>query len=249
MTPSPTASPAESGGAIFANPEQLLAGLWLLLGFGLFAILAVIIFILLAQNRYFRAVEVLARQGMRSTPGESSATIGPIAGQGPTELMPADAIEITGPNALTVGKPGFYVAKKGPNPAPVTWSVDPAEGTKLEPAGQTAAVQITITKAGPTKVIGTSDGDSGTLAVDVQEPADAGSTVLGYIGAGWGSVVVSILVAAVVGALALANVLDGQAVAGLYGALLGYLFGVQVRAGSATPNAGQLGGQANSGTP
>ena len=250
MNATPTPSPAASGtGVIFASSGDLLAGLWLVLGFGLFAILIVIIFILLAQNRYFRAVEYLARRGMTSSPGQTQATI---SGGTDSGLAPPPEITITGPKFLIVGEPSEYAAKAGDDPAPVTWSVQGMDEAKIDPATASASVKVTPSESGPFAIVATTDdGRRAMLPVMAEKPVIA-ATVLGYVGAGWGSIVVAIIVAAIVGALGIATVLDGQAIAGLYGALIGYLFGVQLQSGGGTSGAqtgsgGVAGGTAGTG--
>jgi hypothetical protein len=76
-----------------------------------------------------------------------------------------------------------------------------------------------------------------TLAVTASQARVERSTALPFIGPGWGSIVVSVVIAVVVAALGLASVLDGQAIAGLYGALVGYLFGMRTAAGGGTSGA------------
>lgn len=245
MSASPAASPAASStpGAIFANPEQLLSGIWLMLGFGLLAIAVVVIFILLAQRRYFQAVEYLARRGMISSPGKTEATITGLHGALDTSIV------LAGPEILTIGQAGEYSAKTAGQPTAVTWTVDPPDRAKVDPTTAADSVKVTASTAGPLKITGTAGSQgSADLHVAAQKAPESVASVLGYIGSGWGSVVVAILVAAVVGALGLAKVLDGQAVAGLFGSLLGYLFGVVTRAsGGASGQGGQAGGTGGTG--
>ena len=208
-----------------------------MLGFGLFAILVVIIFILLAQRRYFRAVEYLAGRGMNSIPGKTEATIP--SGQGGTGESIDEGIVIAGPDTLTVGRSGEYSATMAGRATPVTWTVDPPDRANFDPTSPTGTVKVTPSAAGPLKIIANADVGN-ALCVTAEKPAEPAASVLGYVGSGWGSIVVAILVAAVVGALGIAKVLDGQAIAGLYGALLGYLFGVQAHG-----DGGASGGQAD----
>jgi hypothetical protein len=245
VTATPIASPSASGatGAAFSDPAQLLAGLGVVLAFGLLAILVVVIFILEAQGRYFQAVERLARRGIVTSPGQTEATIKAGAR---TQLnaagQPAD-ITVAGPKYLTVGEPAEYTAKAEGKLTRVTWSTQGADKKpKLEPTTASERVKVTPTESGPFAILATVQAGAAYLAVTAEKPSTA-ATVLGYVGAGWGSIVVSIVVAAVVAALGIAGVLDGQAIAGIYGALVGYLFGFQLRsAGTGGEGTGTTGG-------
>jgi hypothetical protein len=118
------------------------------------------------------------------------------------------------------------------------WSVDPPAAAKVAPAtGATTTVRAS--RAGAFRLLATAGDASVEIGVTAEAPP-AAPTVLPFIGGGWGSVIVSILVAVIVAVLGLAGVLDGQAIAGLYGVLVGYLFGVK------TPTTG--GGDAKGGT-
>jgi hypothetical protein len=70
--------------------------------------------------------------------------------------------------------------------------------------------------------------------------------VLPFIGAGWGSVVVAIAIAAVTGALGLAGAITGEAVATILGALAGYVV-AKGQTETRSPSQPQSGGGGSSG--
>ena len=231
MTATPVPSPAASGtsGAVFSDPSQLLTGLGIVLAFGLLAMVIVLAFILLAQDRQFDTVEFLARRGLPSTSRDISATIPAVAAKTGAAAQPE--VKITGPDRIIVGEPADYAAaEQDGKKAPVFWSVAPSDTAKVEPTTAAAQVKVTVSKPGPVAILAArAKGEAPVVLAVTAEKAASSMTVLGAIGAGWGSIVVSIAVAAVVAALGIAGVLDGQAIAGIYGALIGYLFGFQLQ--------------------
>ena len=209
-------------------------------------ILLVVILVLFAQNRYFQTVEVLGRLGRDSTPSPSLATA--TSGTDPAGAFGAGEpkLEVTGPATVAVAKASEYTAKLDGQPATeATWTINPPAMAKVEP-GKGASVKVTPAKAGAFKVTASVGTRTATLDATAQAPAVAG-TVLPFIGGGWGSIIVSILVATIVAVLGLARVLDGQAIASLYGALVGYLFGVRTPASGGGGGAGGGGAGAGSG--
>jgi hypothetical protein len=143
--------------------------------------------------------------------------------------------EIKGPTEVTIDGPATFTAH-GDWAADVTWSVNPASNAALSSA-QGAEVEITAKIAGDFTLVATlpPDGAKGRTAaleqrirVTATEPKDESSTGAGatffFSGRGYGTVVIALVVAAVTTVLATLGVLTGQAVAGLLGALLGYVF-------------------------
>jgi hypothetical protein len=231
VTATPVPSPVASGasGAVFADADKLLTGLGLMLVFGLLAMVVVLTFIYFAKDLEFDTVKFLARRGMASTPRDISATIPAVAPSRTAQGQPQ--INVTGPDRMVVGEPAAYsAAEDGGKKATVTWSFAPSDAAKVEPMTG-AMTKVTASKPGPLAIIATKAGSqsSAVLAVMAENPLPA-MTVLGSIGAGWGSIIVCIVVAAVVAALGIAGVLDGQAIAGIYGAIIGYLFGSRLQA-------------------
>jgi hypothetical protein len=238
MNASPTASPIthEMPGASFSDPTQLLLGVGVVLGFGLIAIAIVAIFILLAQGRYFDAVESLARRGMSTSPGQTQATIGGLTARGGAA---APDIKVAGPQFLRVGEPVEYTATQNGRSVSVAWEVQGTDTVTVEPPTGDR-VRVTASEPGPFALVAkvASRPEQPAILVVTAEKSGNAATVLGYVGAGWGAIVVSIVVAAIVAALGIAGVLDGQAIAGIYGALIGYLFGYQLRSAGTSSGGG-----------
>lgn len=228
-----------ASGSAFSDPGQLLNALALTFIFGLAVILLVVILVLLAQRRYFEAAERLARRGLPSRPGWASATSEPPAADEEGTLGPAaPLLSIAGPDTIVVGTGDTYTATLDGQPtSAAAWSVDPPAAAKVKPATG-ATVTVTASRAGPFRLVATVGDAEVEIGVTAEAPP-AAPTVLPFIGGGWGSVIVSILVAVIVAVLGLAGVLDGQAIAGLYGVLVGYLFGVKTpTTGGEKPKAG-----------
>jgi hypothetical protein len=216
----------------FTEAGQLLAAVALILLFGGFLFTGIVLYLVHEQRRYFDAVEHLAERGIGSEPVHVSSTVpgappaaDPVTGEQP----PADASEefsIDGPAEVAVGTAADYRATVGAGAAEAAWSVRPAELAAVAPAtGSTVAV--VAVKPGPFRLTAAHpDGRTVTLGLTAAATRDRDATKLSRVAFGWGSIVIALAIAILVGVLGMAQVLDGQAIAGIYGTLAGYLFGV-----------------------
>jgi hypothetical protein len=242
----PSASPAAAGApAGLSEPGQLLGAFALLLLFGAFVLVGIVAYLMNEQRLYFGAVRGLARRGLTSRPVEVSATL-PDRADAAGE---AAALSVSGPASVSVGKPAKYTATSGADPAAApTWTIEPADIAVVAPSTG-VDVQVVAVKVGSFKLSAKgSGGETVTLTIAAEDGVGNGATQLPFVGAGWGSIVVALVIAVLVAALGLVRILDGQAIAGLYGTLAGYLFGVFTTSGGATSGAtGGTGSTANSG--
>jgi hypothetical protein len=226
---SPSTSPSSS--AVISDPAQLLTAFGLLFVFGAVIVLMIVGFLFASQRAYFTTVRGLARSGHVSKPAAVSATTGQ---GGAGSLGPGGGggeLAIAGSPTLTVGTPSTYAVTLDGAPSDATWTADPGAAAAIAPTTG-SSVSVVALQPGSIKLAATVGGQTVTLTVTAEARVESAIT-LPFIGPGWGSIVVSIVIAVVVAALGLAGILDGQAIAGLYGALVGYLFGVRTGAGGA----------------
>ena len=234
---------ATTSAAVFTDPVQLLNAFALLFLFGAFVVLAVVVYLIVTDRAFYQAVGAARGRGQPVTVSEVSATAGPAAqslGQGGT---PPD-LTVSGPASVTVGTPVGYAAKLGDAAADAaTWTAEPADAAAIGPSTG-GAVRVVAIKAGPIKLTAANGLQRATLSITAEAPPSRG-IALPFVGGGWGTIVVSTVIVVVAAALGVGGVLGGQAIAGLYGALVGYLFGM--RPGSGGSGSGGTGGSGSGG--
>jgi hypothetical protein len=243
-------STPSTAGPAFADPAQRLIALGILALFGIAVLAIVTAFILGSGSRYFTSVERLARRGVATAPQLVTATSQP--GQASLDGPAEPQLSVTGPDKVTVGVATAYRAMLGDAPAnEAQWTVEPANAATVDP---TTGSQVTVTA----KTTGSFElkASSGSTSIGITisaEASDAGRTLLPFIGGGWGAIIVSIVIAVIVAILGLLGVVGSEAIAALFGTLLGYLFGIRTsdaggsRGDSANP--GSQSGSATSPTP
>jgi hypothetical protein len=132
------------------------------------------------------------------------------------------------------------VATSSPNPADHVQPVRDRSSKLLLTAKQAGKLTLTATGGDP---VATSD----PKAITVVEPSRA-RVGLPFVGVGWGSVVVAILILTVTGALGLAGKLGGQSFTTIIVALVGYVVVKGVTDNSAHAAAGTTGAAPTGGT-
>jgi len=156
------------------------------------------------------------------TPPPTQAPAAEDASADEREKESAEGVTIEGPTTIVAGVAADFVAKLGSNQAVATWTAAPT--TAIPPLGDpTSRVSVTAQQAGALtlKAAVASATAPGELRVIVVPGASARQ--LPFVGAGWGSVVVAIVIASITGALGLVGALGGEAVATIIGALVGYV--------------------------
>jgi hypothetical protein len=178
-----------------------------------------------AQREYFRLVgQTLARLGKVPEAEDVPPTVRLLA---EVDRLDVGKLDIVGDTVVTVGQPVEFTAKAEDVPVEATWEVDPRDAAEVKPeTGQTVKVTAKkvatfLVKAGAGEGTERREGAQPVSAVTV-EPGRVGS--IRFVGAGWISLLIAMVVVAVVGVLALSGVLASETVATLFGALLGYIF-------------------------
>jgi hypothetical protein len=214
---SQTATTAPTG----ARDDRGLAGLVLL--FGAAGIVAVLGFVLLDRRQTLSQYAKLVAAGAQIQATDVSPQAAPQ--REAAEAARPTPLTILGPNTVVVGVATDFIAQLGDAQVVATWTAEPSTATG--PLGA-ATSRLSLTAGDPgtftltaTPLAGGA-GAPGTRKVTAV-PADRARQVLPFIGAGWGSVVVAIVIAAVTGTLGLAGALTGEAVATILGALAGYV--------------------------
>lgn len=194
------------------------------LAFGLLAIAASLAYLYLIQERFYDAAEQ-AMLLLKSTP--IAAPVGLLARLSGMELLVAEedsGLEIHGPATIPVGPEGAEFSVLGAAEGEeVSWTISPETAATVKPE-RGSKVKVTAAKAGNFTVNaqrGTSKAPPVSVtAVDVA-PQDKG---LPFVGTGWGALVISITLITGAVVLGVMDVLEGEAIATLFGALAGYVF-------------------------
>ena len=136
---------------------------------------------------------------------------------------------------MTVGKPAEYKAT-GNGSDVAAWSVT-GDGATVAPV-QGGATKLTATAAGSYELTVNVANTSATAPITAVEaaPTSAGGVDIPFVGEGYGTVIVAVVLVALATVLSLLAVLDSSAVATLFGAVAGYIF---FKAGAASQGGGQ----------
>lgn len=234
-----TTGTGSSGG----RDDRSLAGLALL--FGLIAVGAVLYFVRNDRKNTLATYATLIESGAAVQAGDVPPQGALPAGQAAVEEL-TPQVTIDGPDMVVVGVPADFVAKQGGTQVVATWTADPAAATA--PLGDPSSrVTITAKQAGSFSLTAAVAGSGSVPKRVAAAPADRARQTLPFIGAGWGSVVVAIIIAALTGALGLAGALTGEGVATILGALVGYVVAkgqTETRPGSSTDGSASGSGSA-----
>jgi hypothetical protein len=221
LSPTPPASTTTTTAP--GRDDRPLAGLALL--FGLVAAGGVLLFVRDDRAATLKTYEKLVKSGATVQVIQVSAQDGAgvaIPGAAEAEIVPGPQVTIDGPDIVVVGKPAEFVAKNNDGGQVVaTWTADPADAT--EPLGEpTSRLTLTATQSGTFSLTASAAGAAAIPKHVTATVADVRGQPLPFVGAGWGSIVVVIVIAAVTGALGLSGQLNGEAVATILGTLAGY---------------------------
>lgn len=244
----PTATPGSSGSTsttttTTGSSEEIGLG-FAALGFGFVAVVSVLIFVRRDRKQALDVQQQLVVSGVPVQPQQVQA--GAAGGAPPVAVVAPAApgpnqIVIEGPDHLRVGQTVDFIARQQGNQTVVPWVAQPADILRL-PAETTSRASITMLKAGQvTLFAGAAGPDRGVRQLLVSPASSATAQGLLFIGAGWGTVVVAIVIASVTTALGLSGALAGEAVATILGGLVGYV----VAKSQSEPDAHKSGGQAS----
>jgi hypothetical protein len=243
-----TTAPASSSGSDADRSDWLSVGV-ILLGFALGG--GLLAYLYLIQRRFFEAEETALRLTKVALPTDS---IDPLFGRLDlvlaTESETPTKLEIEAPPSVLLGKEAELkvTPPDGATLSDVAWTVEPATAASLEPDAGTETTKLKAKAAGTLIVVlaakVTKNGDvtegrgSVTFLAEEVPPAPAG---LPFVGEGYGTILLTILLITVVGVLGLANVLDGDVIATLFGTLAGYFFVREATSASASSDSGAAG--------
>lgn len=194
--------------------------------FGFFVIVALLVYLGSIQGKYYRASEGIVDLGKVPKVISVRAIESDRDGVAPPE------IEIDGPAMIAVGEAAQFKAVSGESAQAVDWTIERTDGgtesATLDPASG-AETKLTAPAAGDYKLIASQNGqkraEATIRALVPQAEADSGQTVgIPFVGEGYGTLVVAVVVVSVAGALGFVGVLDGSALATLFGAIAGYIF-------------------------
>lgn len=234
QTPTPAApAAAAAGGPPTLDPLQviLLVALTMLGIFGLWLIVFRYTFNI--QSMYYQVLQKLAQGGTSVTASSVTARAfmggrTGVLGAG-DEPAPPTILQIEGPRAVNVGAKTTYKATTGQEgdmkPAQdAVWEITP---TNIAVIDKTTGAEVSVTPAVTGTFTLTVKLGSGSTALAVEAVApQAKSVELPFFGEGYGSIGIAIIVLGLVLILGLTQVLSGEAIATILGALVGYIFGV-----------------------
>lgn len=193
----------------------------LVLFFGGFLTASVLLYVWLIQRRYYAAaIDLQRRTGVLPEPEVIHGLVTR------TMLPELDAAKIDGPLVVVVGQKTDYTALKRGLPVEATWTVEPGDLTKpLDAAKKTSSVTIEAIKKGTFMITATVDGEKAppypVTAIEIP-PAETSS--LPFVGEGYGSILVAVVILSLASVLALMGKFSSDAVATLFGAVAGYIF-------------------------
>ncbi len=200
--------------------------------FGFFVIAALLYYLSQVQDKYYRTSEGLVTLGKAIPTAISIAAIE----RDRDGIEPVPEVKIEGPGVVVCGQAAQFKAVSGGAEQTVDWAVEHTDvGTGqvgVEPASG-PRVQVNVVEAGSYKLIakqGAEVRDEVVFNAVAPESADEKSAGLPFVGEGYGSVLIAVVILSIAGALGFAGVLDSSAIATLLGAIAGYIF-VQANSG------------------
>lgn len=234
-----------------SSPSDSKGDRWLavaVLTFALLVIVAVLAYLYGADREYTTLAKLSVRRLGIVPPARD---IPPLARQADrVDAVDAGApppVSIAGPSVLMIGAAQAYTASTQAGPVAADWTVTP-EGLTIAPThGET--VQLTATKLGTYVLSATVTGQAtpGRITVVALEAAkDSTGGAVPFIGAGYGTVLLAVVLVALATVLGLVGVLDGTALGTLLGAIVGYVF-VRGASGGGSPASGGTSAQTGGG--
>jgi hypothetical protein len=200
--------------------------------FALLVIVALLAYLSFIQDKAYGLFEQALGKGTATLHGSSGVAAFVSEDR---DALESAGIKVSGPATVTVGKPAEYKAT-GNGSALAAWSVA-GDGATVAPADG-GATKLTATAAGSYELTVSVANTSATASITAVEaaPTSAGGVDIPFVGEGYGTVIVAVVLVALAAVLGLLDVLDSSAVATLFGAVAGYIF---FTAGAASQGGGQ----------
>jgi hypothetical protein len=134
------------------------------------------------------------------------------------------SLTIEGPSVLTVGIPAVFTATGADGkPIKVTWSAHDTAGVNFS-ATEGEKTEVTVDRPLTFAIVGTPDSGQAETKQLTAVGASSDSPSFSSYASGYGSVVISVVLIAAATALGILNVLTGESLATLFGAIAGYIF-------------------------
>ena len=246
-TPQTTTTTGASGGQTSSDRGD---GPWIgALLFGFAIAVALLVYMRLAEKDFFKTQRLSLKRTGQALDREDVA---PLVESAFLTVPGEDELTVDGPVDLTVGTEAQYSVKASTDGATLTevvWSVVPADAATLTSVEGSATTMLTPKVAGALAIhvsamvnnAGPPSKGTGIKTVTAAE-ATGKLTTLPFIGVGYGTLVLAIVLLTLVAVLGLNDVLSGDVVATLFGTLAGYIFVKTASDSSAdTPNANSSG--------
>ncbi len=220
--------------------------LLILFVFGFLLIASILFYVYKIQIKFYNITQSLSQMGeevsavtVNTFKNGGGGFEAEVAREGSAVPPKPQPLNINGPGVVAVGSRAVYTVmdqdKKPVDDA--KWTVNPADVASWSPAAGATSTVV------PLKV--------GSFQLTAQRPStpqmetfvtvativpQSGTENLPFLGQGYGSLVIAVLVVVAVILLALTGTLTGEAVATLFGGLLGYIFGVTTSTVTASAN-------------
>jgi hypothetical protein len=236
--PSATAAPTTATIAhstLTIDPPTLLHFVIALLIFAVITLVILFVYTYAVQSRFYDVFERLGQSGHapRVVSSDAFANAAGLESLESAEAAPPPTLHIEGPAIVTVGvMSAEFTATLDVTPAGMAaWRVDPAQAAAVNPGVASKVRVVPAMSGGFTLSATVADAQASVQVAAVAPQPEAGE--LPFIGRGYGSLVIAVVLIVAVMILALAGILGGDAVSTLFGGLLGYIFGTVTSTSSA----------------
>ena len=231
--------------------------LLILFVFGFLLIGSILFYVYRIQTKFYNIAQSLGQMGeevsaMSIQTFKSGAGDGTFAAEAArVGEAPPPQLKINGPGIVPVGaRANYTLLDKDLKPvSDAKWTIDPNDAASVS---QTAGATSTVVplKLGSFKLAAQSDlaPHIETITTVATIAPQSATENLPFLGQGYGSLVIAVLVVVAVILLALTGTLTGEAVATLLGGLLGYIFGVTTSAATTSAASSKKTGTQPSGT-
>lgn len=224
----PGSAPAERGRVPVVASDRLPEAVLL---FGLVVALALLFYLFHVQRQFYSLQRTVIRRTGTAVPADDvSALVSRALFAGP----PQAELAITGPAEVPVGEASAYSVTPPTGEERllgIEWSVEPGSAAALRTPADTPVVELTALQSGTFTlsveaqiagrlVEGTAGGRKVITATTSAEPAGA----LPFVGAGYGTLLLAVVLLAVLAVLALTGTIGGEVAGTLLGTLAGYIF-------------------------
>ena len=203
--------------------------LWIVLSFLVVFIFLYFLYLSVMQRRYYRSLDDSVGSAEEIVPAQTPA----VAGSAEIAMQVTDSqpLNIEGPASFVVARPSRPfkpVALDRANWPRVEWFIDQSDRALLHRMSD-GRVRIIASESGVYVLRDscTIDGVTyeGEVSVIALERAPGKILTIPWVGAGYGSILISVIVVGVLLILDLTEVLEGDETAPILGALIGYKFG------------------------